>query len=327
MKRDQEGKLRTSKYSRRMAPFLLGAALLPAAAQTPAKPPVKTPSAGGNSFAGPGEVRYQPSRDGQDRRIDMFIGDWRNSMPRHAYGSLVLRDILTRGDNYAPPQPGAVLQAANFLALGRLPAHNSTIPTTLQREQNVFYILGGAGEITAGGKTSALHKDIAVFIPANLEFVMTSTGDEDLTMYVVSEPVPDGFAPAKAMLAIDENRVPVRTPMEASPFTLQGASGHWAHIVRDLFSKTDGLATLGDLITVDIAPMSMGEPHPHNAGQEEIWAAIDGTSLAFIGSELRVQHPGMAYMIRPDQSMTHSNINTGDKPVKFLWFVSSSIKK
>ena len=202
MKQDQAGKLRFRNYARNLAPVLLGIALLPAAAQTPAKPPVKTPSAGGNSFNGPGDVRYQPSRDGQDRRIDMFIGDWHDSMPRHAYGSLVLRDILTRGDNYAPPQPGAVLQAANFLALGRLPAHNSTIPTALQREQNVFYILGGDGEITAAGKTAALHKDIAVFMPANLEFVMTSTGEEDLTMYVVSEPVPDGFTPAKAMLAL-----------------------------------------------------------------------------------------------------------------------------
>ena len=43
-------------------------------------------------------------------------------MPRHAYGSLVLRDILTRGDNFAPPQPGAILQAANYLAYGRLAA-------------------------------------------------------------------------------------------------------------------------------------------------------------------------------------------------------------
>src|ERR1700688_988471 len=306
---------------------LVSMATVPAVAQVVAKPPVKTPSAGGNSFDGPGDVRYRAGRDAQDRRIDMFIGDWHDSMPRHAYGSLVLRDILTRGDNYAPPQPGAVLQAANYLAFGRLAAGNSTPPTSLQREQNVFYILGGNGEITAGGKTTALHRDIAVFIPADLEFVMASTGDTDLTMYVVSEPVPDGFVPGKAMLAIDETQVPVRTPMAASPFTLPGASGHWAHIVRDLFSKTDGLATIGDLITVTIAPMTMGEPHPHNAGQEEIWAAIDGTSLAFIGTELRGQHPGRAYMIRPDESMTHSNIDTGDKPVKFLWFCSSSINK
>ena len=77
----------------------IGLLTLSAAAQVVAKPPVTTPSAGGNSFEGPGAVRYQPSRDTLDRRIDMFIGDWRDSMPRHAYGSLVLRDILTRGDN------------------------------------------------------------------------------------------------------------------------------------------------------------------------------------------------------------------------------------
>jgi oxalate decarboxylase/phosphoglucose isomerase-like protein (cupin superfamily) len=73
--------------------------------------------------------------------------------------------------------------------------------------------------------------------------------------------------------------------------------------------------------------MEMGEPHPHNPGQEEIWVAMDGTSLAFIGTQLRVQPPGMGYMIRPDNTMTHSNINSGDTPVKFLWFAGSSLPK
>ena len=85
---------------------LFGVLSLPAAAQVVAKPPVTTPSAGGNSFDGPGDVRYQADRDVQDRRIDMFMGDWRDSMPRHAFGSLVLRDILTRGDNFAPTAAG-----------------------------------------------------------------------------------------------------------------------------------------------------------------------------------------------------------------------------
>ena len=297
-------------------------------AQTaPPKPSVSTPSAGGNSFDGPGNVRYETDRDVQDRRVDMFVGDWRDSLPRHVYGSLVLRDILTHGDNYAPPQPGAILQAANYLAYGRLVPQDSTVPTKLDHEQNVFYVVGGNGEISAGGRSVALHRDIAVFIPANLEFVMRNTGNDDLTMYVVSEPTPSGFVPGKQMLVADERKVEVRKPMYASPYTLQNASGHWAHVVRDLFSRTDGLATIGDIITVEINPLTMGEPHPHNPGQEEIWAAIDGDSLAFLGTELRVQHPGMAYMIRPDRSMTHSNINAGDTPVKFLWFSGSSIKK
>ena len=305
----------------------LGLTSLPVVAQVVAKPPVTTPSAGGNSFDGPGDVRYLAERDVQDRRIDMFIGDWRDSMPRHVFGSLVLRDILTRGDNYAPPEPGAILQAANYLAYGRLQPRDSTVPFTLEHEQIVYYVVGGTGEITAGGKTAALHRDVAVFVPANLEFVMKNTGDDDLTLYVISEPTPEHFVPRKDMLVTDERQVPARTPMVASPYTLPGASGHWAHIVRDLFSRTDGLATVGDVITVTLAPMTMGEPHPHNPGQEEIWAAIDGSSLAFLGTELRVQRPGMAYMIRPDHSMTHSNINSGDTPVKFLWFAGSSIKK
>jgi mannose-6-phosphate isomerase-like protein (cupin superfamily) len=327
----RKNRMRTWLSGRSLAAWVLplfSIASFPAVAQAVvAKPPVKTPSAGGNSFEGPGAVRYQAARDSEDRRIDMFIGDWHDSMPRHAYGSLILRDILTRGDNYAPPQPGAILQAANFLAYGRLQPGNSTTPSRLEREQNIFYIAGGAGEITAGGKAAALRRDVAVFIPADLEFVMKNTGDETLTMYVISEPVPQGFVPAKAMLVTNEREVPVRTPLAASPYTLPGSSGHWAHVVRDLFSKSDGLATIGDVITVTINPMTMGEPHPHNPGQEEIWAALEGDSLAFIGAQLRVQHPGMAYMIRPDQSMTHSNINSGDVPVKFLWFAGSSIKR
>jgi len=296
-------------------------------AQVVAKPPVHTPASGGNSFPGPNAIRYEDGPNLQDRLIDRFMGDWHDSMPRHEHGSLVLRDILSHGSNLTPPQPGAVLEAANFVAYGRLQPNDVTISEKLEGQQEVYYIDGGSGEITAGGKTATLHKDIAVFVPEGLEFSMKNTGNDDLTMYVVNEPVPRNFVARKDMLVTDERTVPPRTPMEASPYTLPGASGHWAHIVRDLFSRTDGLATVGDLITVTINPMQMGEPHPHNPGQEEIWVAIDGTSLAFLGTQLRVQPAGMGYMIRPDNYMTHSNINSGDTPVKFLWFSSSSLPK
>jgi mannose-6-phosphate isomerase-like protein (cupin superfamily)/uncharacterized cupin superfamily protein len=320
-------KIRYSGEGGLLMSFLLATAGLSAMGQVAAKPPVTTPAAGGNSFTGPTTIRYAAGRDPQDKRIDMFFGNWQDSPPRQEFGSLVLRDILTRGDNLMPPEPGAILQAVNFLAYGRLQAGDSTTPTTLQGRQEILYIDGGTGSVSAGGKTSPLKKDTAVFLPAGLEFVMQSTGDDALTMYVVDEPTPPGFVPRKDMLVTDERAVPVRIPMEASKYTLPGASGHWAHVVRDLFSRTDGLATVGDIITVEINPMTMGEPHPHNLGQEEIWTAMDGSSLAFIGTQLREQRPGMAYMIRPDMSMTHSNINDTDAPVKFLWFVSSSMPK
>ena len=44
-----------------------------------------------------------PYTPGVDPDIDMFIGDWRESMPKHSHGSLVERDILTKGDSMNPP--------------------------------------------------------------------------------------------------------------------------------------------------------------------------------------------------------------------------------
>src|ERR1700728_4916962 len=67
-----------------------------------------------NSYPGPGLVKYQTTPDPLNRRIDMFISDWHLSMPRVEHGSLILRDILTRGDNFDPPEKGAVLHYTNF---------------------------------------------------------------------------------------------------------------------------------------------------------------------------------------------------------------------
>ena len=152
------------------------------------------------------------------------------------------------------------------------------------------------------------------------EFVMKSTGAEPLTMYVINEPTPPGFHPKDKMVVKDEAMARQRTPAAADPYIVGGASGHWAHIVRELFSPADGLATEQSVITVTVNPLTMGEPHPHRPGQEEVWAAIDGTSLIMMGTELRVQKPGMAYMLPPDSATVHSNINAGDTPVKFLYF-------
>ena len=273
-----------------------------------------------NSYPGPEFIKYEPDRELHDHRIDLFLNDWQGSMPRHEHGSLVLRDILTRGDNFAPAEKGAVLQYGNFFAYGRLAPGNSTTPSRLEAHQEVYYILGGQGEISAGGDTAKLRKDIAVFIPAGVEFVIKSTGDGPLTMYVINEPTPAEFHPKNKMAVKDEAAAHQRTPAGGDPYVVAGASGHWGHIVRELFSPADGLATEQSVITVTLNPLTMGEPHPHRPGQEEVWAAIDGESLAFLGTEIRIQRPGMAYMLPPDATTIHSNINAGDKPIKFLYF-------
>jgi mannose-6-phosphate isomerase-like protein (cupin superfamily) len=304
-----------------IATTALGTGLI--AQTTPTYAYKKPPNPGGNSYPGPELIPYPPSRDTMDRRIDMFMSDWHESLPRHTHGSLVLRDILTRGDNFSPTERGAVFQRFNSLSHAILAGHNATTPSKLEGQQEVFYILSGKGEVKWGGQTIPVRKDFAILVPAGVEFVLHNTEDQAMTMYVINEPTPDHFKPATKIAVRNEGELPPAPPTSVSPFTNPGASGHWAHITREVFTRADGLATIGRVITVTIGPLSIGEPHTHEPGHEEIWAAIEGTSLAYLGTQLRVQKPGMAYMLRPDVTMTHSNINYGDTPVKFLWFSAS----
>lgn len=277
-----------------------------------------------NSYPTPADIPYPRARPEISSDTDRFIGDWRESLPRFEHGSLVLRDILTRGDEFSPPHKGAVLIYANFLAYGTLAAHASTGRSRLPAQQEMFYILSGAGKMMAAGDTVELHKDIVVLLPARLDFAMNNTGDEPLTMYVINEPCPAGFRPNEKLLVRDEGAPrPPHAPITSTPYITPGAAGHWSHITHSLFGVADGLGTIQSLITVALDPLTLGEPHPHRPPREEVWLALEGTSLAWLGTDLRIQRPGMAFNVRPDGQSTHSNINYSDHRVKFLWFACS----
>ncbi len=193
----------------------------------------------------------------------------------------------------------------------------------------MFYIEEGNGEITAGGRTAELHPGIALLVPINLEFTLHNTGDTQMVGYLIGDPTYPGFKPLTTFKIVDENKLPRNTKPPESPFDAVGANGHWAHITHGFFSRNNGggLATVGSIITVEIPPMQLGEPHPHLPGKEEIWCEIEGKTLAFVGPQVRMQHPGMAYILRPDGLTTHANINfdePGVKPAKFLWFSTNT---
>jgi hypothetical protein len=296
--------------------------------QTPAPPPSGSPHVGGNSFEGPKDVVYLPKRPLEDTLANMYFGDWHDSEPRALFGALVVRDILLPGDNFSPTFPGHVLEHAKFLSYATLEPLGRTIPSKLEGLQIFFYVEDGEGEISAGTRTETIHKHNAILIPEGLEFALHNTGSTPLALYMVGDPTFPGFQPLSSFVIKDEDQLPHSKPAVESPFTNPGAGGHWAHITHGFFNNHSGLASVGAIITVEILPMQLGEPHPHFPGHEEIWCEIEGNSLAFYGSQLRMQHPGQAYMLRPDNLTTHSNINFGepgvDKPIKFLWFSTSN---
>jgi len=247
-------------------------------------------------------------------RIDLYFGDWHNSLPRNTHGALRQRDIFTRGDGMNPTQKGAVLRSLNSYTHDTLASHDSTRATRLEGQQEIYFIASGHGAATAAGQTADLFRNIAILMPANLEFTLKNTGDQPLTMYAINEPTPPGFRPNSTMLVRDENQLPIST-----------SNGMWSHIVKTLFVTADGLATLQSVLTVTLDPLTVGKPHPvpgeDSNDIEEVWTALDGTSLAFVGNELRRQTPGMALYHIPDNQTPHTTINQNeDSQVRFLYF-------
>jgi mannose-6-phosphate isomerase-like protein (cupin superfamily) len=244
-------------------------------------------------------------------RIDLYFSDWHSSTPRTTMGSLQERDIFTRGDPQNPPKKGAVLRFINSYNYATLAPHASTKATRLEGQQEIYFVASGQGSATAAGQTADLYRNIAVLMPANLEFTLKNTGDEPLTMYVINEPTPPGFRPNSTMLIRDENKLPITS-----------SDGLWAHIVKTVFTTQDGLGTLQTVLTVTLDPLTIGKPHIVDHDDiEEVWTALSGTSLAFVSNQLRRQTPGMAFYHIPDNKTPHTNINQNeDAQVKFLYF-------
>jgi mannose-6-phosphate isomerase-like protein (cupin superfamily) len=247
-------------------------------------------------------------------RIGFYFGDWHSSTPHTIRGSLEEREILTRGDGMHPPHPGAVFRFLNSYSYATLAAGASTQPTRLDGQQEIYFVESGNGSMTAAGETANLYRNVALLMPANLEFTLKNNGDAPLTMYVINEPTPAGFRPNSKMLVRDENAIPISS-----------SNGFWAHIAKPLFNTSDGLATLESVVTVTLDPLTIGKPHPAQGEDtsdiEEVWTALYGNSLAMVGSQLHEQTPGMAYLHIPDNLTPHTNINpSSESQAKFLYF-------
>ena len=247
-------------------------------------------------------------------RIDLYFGDWRTSPPRTAHGALEERDILTRGDGMNPARKGAVLRFIDSYAFATLAPHASTKAERLEGQQEIYFVQSGKGTARAGSQSVDLYQNVAILVPSGLEFNLENTGGQPMTMYVITEPTPPGFRPNASILARNENQLPITS-----------SSGMWAHIVKTLFVSSDGLGTLQAVLTVTLDPLTIGKPHPVPGEDtneiEEVWTALDGTSLALVGNQLRRQTPGMAYLHIPDNNSPHTNINSSeDSQDKFLYF-------
>jgi hypothetical protein len=254
--------------------------------------------------------------------LDLYFGDWHSSPPLMAYGRLEEQAILTRGDALHPSAKAAVLRFATAYEHVFLPPHASTSSIRLIGQQQVYFITSGKGTARSTNQTIELSPNIAVLMPANFGFTITNTGDQPLAMYIIEEPTVPGFQPNTSMVVRDENALPFSTT------DLQ-----WSYMVKKIFVASDGLATLDDISTIYMDPLTISRPHDtESSSVEAVWTALQGTGITFVSNQLRRQAPGMAFLEVPDGKTPHSIINPSeDSELKFLYFahkplVSTNVK-
>lgn len=250
--------------------------------------------------------------------IDMFIGDWHDSVPRLEFGSLEVRDILTRcgGDPLQPDKKGAVLTDINAVSYGILGANTATLSSSLDGVQFILYVDSGEGSISTASDTTRLSEGIGILMPPGIEFTMENTGNSQLTMYIIEEPIPDSFRPQQRMVVKNEFDNPISTNI---------------HRVNDsrkwLFDRNDGLSTLVGLNPIMWEPRSFYPPHVHGEGEEEIWIAVKGEIIIQLGNKRRVFPTGSAYKVPPDMRTPHTNINSSEVSRKLLWLMKAPVRE
>ena len=250
-----------------------------------------------------------------DPPVDMFMGDWRESMPRLMHNSIVFRDMLTElegPDHLHPMRKGAVLLYTQAVSYATLEPGAVATPSAMDGIQQVFYVNSGAGIITSGEQTVHLQEASSFIIPPGLDFALRASGDELLTMYVVTEKIPEGAKVNESLYVTDGYQTP--TFMRV----------HWANIDRGIIGAANGMVAYRGLTAVKLDAMTIAQPHSHDEGTEEVWISLKGDTDVLIGKELRKFPPGTAYKVPATGQTAHANINASATPVNLMHMMKSN---
>jgi hypothetical protein len=194
------------------------------------------------------------------------------------------------------------------LNLGTLLAGRRT-QTAEHPEREVMYVESGTGRIESGNNFWPLAPGYAVLIPPHVEHILVSESKEPLFLLLLTDAVESGSTPGKTIL--------VRNSADL-PYSEQA---HWNYFPKFLFGTRDGLNPQSRVVLVEMYPMTIGAPHAHVPHWEEVWCKLPpDDSYAFLGSEVRKQHPNEAFLAPPNGKTVHSVANFSAHPTFWFYF-------
>ncbi|MGE0406436.1 MAG: cupin domain-containing protein [Candidatus Korobacteraceae bacterium] len=263
----------------------------------------------GTNRQNPERPREYPPNDRIGIDIDRFVGHPSAAVTRVSHEVILTQSILRAGDPHNSGEPGAVLEYRKDFAVGTLLPNNATPQVKLPLQQ-IFYIQTGQGRLDDGSQYWDLREGIAVLIPQNVPHRITNTGDEPLSMLMLSWENPAGVTPRKGILVRD---------VRVLPFAEQNA--HWNYMAKNLFHPSDGLHQNEKVLVVYVPPVAMGGPHAHPPHWEEVWTNL-GPESAFLmlGSELREMPVNTGFIAPPNGQTVHSVLNTSRNKVQAFFY-------
>lgn len=254
------------------------------------------------------EYKEYPANRVTGVKVDRFIGSWLHSETTITHGTLIERAILTAGDPEHSGPPGAVLEFHKKLSLAVIEAGMHT-SSARHAEQEMLYVEQGKGELRSGNLSWPLHEGIAVLIPPHIEHQFYSIGEDRLEMALITAVYDSAVKLRNDILVRDRRDLPFAE-----------AASVWNYDVQCLFGPPDGLHPNEDVLLVTMEPMTNSFPHSHSPHWEEVWLKLPpDSSYAFLGSEIRAQHPNEAFLAPPDGKTWHSVVNLTNKPLRWLY--------
>lgn len=254
--------------------------------------------------------REHPSNEASGVDIDRFIGDPYKAVMHVVNGGLTARSMLRHGDPYNPGPMGAVLEYRDDLSLAELEPH---FQTSVAESPALFfyYVQGGQGTIDSGPGTRSheLRNGIGVLVGSNVKQRIINTGDERLSMIMLTWSDNEGLKSPREILTTDTI---------ATPFNV-GRRAHWVHMAKPMFDTDNGINLT--MSAIYFPPMSYGGPHAHVKGVEEIWVKVGSDEgYAILGSEIRRIVGTGAFLSPPNGLTPHSSMNlSADNPSIWLY--------
>ncbi|MEZ5401850.1 MAG: cupin domain-containing protein [Bryobacteraceae bacterium] len=228
-------------------------------------------------------------------------------------------DLSAAGVEYRPLfQKGRIVRGVTRFAEVTVAPGAATPVVNYPRDEEIYYVTAGSGEVVYAGRKHALRKDDFLYLPPTVAHGLANGGDNPLKVLVMTYPIPAAapISTPDSLQIANSNDVKKQVVGNHPPSTL------YQLLIGDRKSTRDRIAAahvVTSLFVMEFAPGGTNTPHHHDR-EEEIYILLDGEGEMVAGGGLdgvegrHPAKPGDAYFIRLNATVGFYNRETQNAP-------------